>query len=105
MFTAKLLTLDIAWSATPQLSRRLAWRTRRQDNAAWIFLTARAINQPLTRFPRWERGVPPGSADVASRRLSRQKAAHGSGAGARSAMRRSHHGSGRAWYTRRPAHR
>ena len=40
MFTAKLLTLDIAWSATPQLRRRLAWRTSRQDNAAGILLTA-----------------------------------------------------------------
>jgi hypothetical protein len=37
MFTAKLLTLDIAWSATPQPSRPPAWRTSRQTDAIDLF--------------------------------------------------------------------
>src|SRR5690242_20502725 len=104
MFTAKLLMLDIAWSATPQLSRRLAWRTRRQDNAAGILLTARAINQPRAGLLRPGPGRAPRSGDAAIRRPGRPRAAHGSGAAGRSARTRSPHGSVRTWRTRRQAH-
>src|SRR6185312_15068326 len=45
MLTAKLVRLETAWSATPQLRRRPAWRTSRHGTAVRRFA-------PLAACPR-----------------------------------------------------